>query len=146
MRNLKWVAALLAVATVIPMCARRQSGRASSTLPPVTSADWERGKFADFTKDELADMARRCELRWQVPRASIEKYRADTIRTNPDDDPAATHRRLARLRAGEHVELSGSRYERWLIAQLDESEHAHDGPKFTLTGCDSAHALFRSQH
>jgi hypothetical protein len=45
-------------------------GASSSTLAtllPPTSADWARGKFADFTPEELADMVGRCELRWQLP-------------------------------------------------------------------------------
>lgn len=143
MRNLKWVAALVAVATVIPMCARRE--RAASTLPPVTSADWERGKFRDFTRDEWAEMATRCELRWQLPRETSQRTIADPIRVHPDDDRAATHRRLARFHAGERVALSGSRYERWLEAQLDEAARTPDGAKFTMTGCDPKLALFRSQ-
>jgi hypothetical protein len=40
---------------------------ASATLPPVSSADWSKGKFDGFTRDELRELANRCELRWRLP-------------------------------------------------------------------------------
>jgi hypothetical protein len=178
------------------------------TLPPPTSDDWTHGKFADFTRDELADMTARCELRWQLPpfgtdgsgegdaydrvlAAERDRYAAavralyveltgdadgaarmslralaDAIRADSDDDAIATiatHRRLAERRAGDEVPASGSVYERYLALQLDAGDaferalaaevgraRAHElrlaaGPKFTLTGCDPEHTLFRSQ-
>ncbi len=120
-------------------------------------------------------MATRCELRWQLPRVPDDAYAAavrslyveltgdsdgaarlplrvlaDALRAEPDDDPIATHRRLAARRAGDSASPSGSVYERYLQLQLDAAERAHaagldDGPRFTFTGCDPAHALFRSE-
>jgi hypothetical protein len=146
--------------------------RATATaLPPVTSDDWSRGKFVDFTPDELADMATRCELRWQLPRTPSDRYQAavralyveltgdeserslrildDTLRVGSDDDALPVHKRLADRRAGAAVEPGGSVYERYLQLQLDESERGQrdgdePGPKLTMTGCDSGSALFRS--
>jgi hypothetical protein len=144
---------------------------ATSALPPVTSDDWSRGKFADFTPDELADMATRCELRWQLPRTPSDRYQAavralyveltgdesehslriidDTLRVQSDDDALSVHKRLAERRAGANVEPGGSVYERYLQLQLDESERGQrdgdePGPKLTMTGCDSGSAIFRS--
>jgi hypothetical protein len=140
----------------------------------VTSEEWTGGKFADFSPGEAADMAARCELRWQLPRVADDRYvaavralyveltgdkdgaagqslraLADTLRVDSDDDAVAVHRRLAVRRAGEAVEASGSVYERYLQLQLDESERAHRegtelGARFTLTGCEASRALFRS--
>jgi hypothetical protein len=144
------------------------------SLPSVTSAEWASGKFAGFTLAEAAEMAARCELRWQLPRVADDKYVAavralyveltgdndgaarlslralgDTLRVDSDDDAVAVHQRLAARRAGEAVEPSGSVYERYLQLQLDESERAHrdgsePGAKLTLSGCDAGSALFRS--
>jgi hypothetical protein len=36
-------------------------------LPSVYDPDWSQGKFAHFSAGELATMAQRCELRWQLP-------------------------------------------------------------------------------
>jgi len=142
-----------------------------TALPPPTSDQWSSGKFAGFSSDELADMATRCELRWQLPRTPTDRYQAavralyveltgddsgpslrimdDTLRVQSDDDALPVHKRLADRRAGAAVEPSGSVYERYLQLQLDESERAQrdgdePGPKFTMTGCDSGSAIFRS--
>ena len=145
-----------------------------SGLPSVMSEAWGDGKFAGFTREELADMAGRCELRWQLPRTPDERYvtavralyveltgdadgaakaslraLADTLRTEGDEDGAAVHQRLAARRAGDVVELSNSVSERYLQLQLDESERAkaagvEPGARFTLSGCDPGKALFRS--
>lgn len=173
------------------------------TLPSIASEKWAEGKFADFTEEELADMAGRCELRWQMPpffraaqpsfgagyeralAAARQRYvtalrqlyveatgdadgaahlsarlLADALRQRDDSAAAA---QLANARTGDPVTLDGSPYERLLQLQLgagDDFEHALDeevgperahalrlgaGPKFTLTGCDPQHALFRSQ-
>ena len=145
-----------------------------SGLPSVMSEAWGDGKFAGFTREELADMAGRCELRWQLPRTPDERYvtavralyveltgdsdgaakaslraLADTLRTEGDEDGAAVHQRLASRRAGDAVESTNSVSERYLQLQLDESERAKAagaelGAKFTLSGCDPAKSLFRS--
>ena len=92
----------------------------------MTSDDWSSGKFAGFSRDELADMATRCELRWQLPRTPTDRYQAavralyveltgddrapslrvidDTLRAESDDDALAVHKRLADRRAGAAVE------------------------------------------
>jgi hypothetical protein len=140
----------------------------------VLSPTWADGKFADFHPDELADMATRCELRWQLPRTLDDRYAAavrslyteltgdpaeathatvrtmtDALRVDADDDATDVHRRLAARRAGRPADASGSVYERYLQLQLDESERASrdgvpSGPRFTVTGCDRERALFRS--
>jgi hypothetical protein len=140
----------------------------------VLSATWGDGKFAGFHPDELADMATRCELRWQLPRTLDDRYltavrslyteltgdpaeaahatpraMSDALRVDADDDATDVHRRLAVRRAGQRVDSSGSVYERYLQLQLDESERAHRdgvpaGPKFTMTGCDRETSMFRS--
>jgi hypothetical protein len=143
-----------------------------SGLPSVMSEGWGDGKFAGFTREELADMAGRCELRWQLPRTPDERYvaavralyveltgdsdgkpslraMADTLRVEGDEDGAAIHQRLAARRTGDAVELSNSVSERYLQLQLDESERARTagvepGARFTLSGCDPAKSLFRS--
>jgi hypothetical protein len=145
-----------------------------SGLPTVMSSHWADGKFTNFSPDQLADMASRCELRWQLPSTPDDKYVAsmralyaeltgdpnsaaqaslrsmtDALRIDADDDAAEVHRRLSAQRAGDPVTLSGSIYERYLQLQLSESESAQSdgvplGPKFTLTGCDPGTAMFRS--
>lgn len=176
------------------------------TLPPVGSAEWSKGKFTDFTPEELADMAGRCELRWQLPpffattppsfgpdydralAAARDRYvaalralyaeatgdadaaahlppreLADAIRRASDGSGLEIQRRLSAARAGDPVALDDSIDERYLELQLSTGDdfertlaeevgpdRAHTlrlaaGPKFTLTGCDPAHALYRSQ-
>ena len=135
-----------AAATAAPASATAPTRAPATALPPVTSDDWSRGKFAGFSSDELADMATRCELRWQLPRTPTDRYQAavralyveltgddsqpslrimdDTLRVQSDDDALPVHKRLADRRAGAAVEPSGSVYERYLQLQLDESERA----------------------
>jgi hypothetical protein len=144
---------------------------AAGGLPPVTSDAWGAGKFGDFSREELEEMAARCELRWQMPRAPSDRYQAavralyveltgddaerslrimdDTLRVESDERAIDAHKRLAERRAGGEVAASGSVYERYLQLQLDEAERARRdgdelGPKYTMTGCDPDHALFRS--
>ena len=149
------------------------SGGASG-VPSVFGERWADGKFAGFSAEELAEMAARCELRWQLPRVPDARYvaalralyveltgdvdgaaaqdagaMAELLRRNSDEDAGAAQRRLAAARAGDAVTPSGSIYERFLQLQLDESERAHrdgveGGAKFTLSGCDPGSAIFRS--
>jgi hypothetical protein len=115
-------------------------------------------------------MVVRCELRWQMPRVASEKYgaavralyveltgdegrvslaaMAEALRIGGDDEPVAVHRRLAERRVG-GGEGGGGVYERFMQLQLDESERAARegdelGAKFTLSGCEAEHALYRS--
>jgi hypothetical protein len=48
--------------------------------PPEGQKDGPRGKYSDFTKDELLAMAKRCEVRWEMPPLGTEPYRLDEKR------------------------------------------------------------------
>jgi hypothetical protein len=216
------VVAPLPVPVTVPLPVNRPPGPAAddghrepalATLPPASSDGWARGKFADFTHDELADMVRRCELRWQLPPfggaaagvaalgpeyqrvlgAERERWTAalrglyadatgdrelaarldlraltDGVRRAAAEaaDTGATtevHLRLARAALAGDATTGESLYERFLQLQLgagDRFEHAladvvgperaHElrmaaGSRFTLTGCDADHALYRSE-
>ncbi len=88
---------------------------------------------------------------------------ADTLRVHPDGDGQEIRARLARRLAGEESgedrrvharflaeELSaGDRFEQALARRLDPARAAAlrgaAGPRHTLTGCDDARALYRSE-
>jgi len=161
------------VAAVETVAGDTGSGKGSG-VPSVFGQHWADGKFAAFSPEELAEMATRCELRWQLPRTPDARYvtalralyveltgdpngaaaqdagaLADFLRRHGDEDAGAAQARLASARAGDAVAHTGSVYERFLQLQLDESERAHadgaeGGAKFTLSGCDPASSVFRS--